>query len=86
VKVNDKGVSVDDPQDFGQYHLTYRTGDMVAPRVEASEPLRNELEEFLGRVAGGDVPDQREEAAVAVVETLEMAQWSLDSGGIPVVV
>jgi predicted dehydrogenase len=84
IKVYDKGVSISDPEDFGQYRLTYRTGDVVSPRVEASEPLRSELTEFVGRVAMGEVPDEREEAAVAVVDTLEKAQWSMEYGGLPV--
>lgn len=86
VKVYDKGVSIKDPEDFGEYRLTYRTGDVISPRIEAMEPLRLELEEFLQRVAMGKVPDAREEAAISVVSTLERAQWSLDSQGQPIAV
>jgi len=87
VKVYDKGVSVlPDPQDFGEYRLTYRTGDVVAPRVDALEPLRAELEEFLARVARGETPDEREDAAVSVVATLERAERSLAEQGLPIAV
>src|SRR6266516_3749371 len=86
VKVYDKGVSIKDPEDFGEYRLTYRTGDVISPRIEATEPLRLELEEFLQRVAMGEVPDAREEAAISVVNTLERAQWSLESQGQPIAV
>ena len=27
------------PANFGEYRLTYRTGDMIAPRLQALEPL-----------------------------------------------
>jgi predicted dehydrogenase len=87
VKVYDKGVSVlPDPQDFGEYRLTYRTGDVVAPRVDPLEPLRAELEDFLGRVARGETPDEREDAAVSIVATLERAERSLAEQGLPVAV
>ena len=39
VRVFDSGVMLPDPETFGEYKLTYRTGDIVSPRVEASEPL-----------------------------------------------
>ena len=84
VKIYDKGVKPPDPEDYGQYRLTYRTGDVVSPRVETCEPLRNQLADFLGRVMGGEGPDEREEAAVRVVRVVEGAERSLASNGAPV--
>lgn len=84
VKVYDKGMELVDPQDFGQHQLTYRSGDVVSPRVEAREPLHAELEDFLGRVARGEVPDAREDTAVRVVRVIEAAEHSRHDGGIPV--
>ncbi|HEX2042516.1 MAG TPA: Gfo/Idh/MocA family oxidoreductase [Acidimicrobiales bacterium] len=84
VKIYDKGVKPPDPGDFGEYRLTYRTGDVVSPRVEASEPLRNQLADFLGRVMRGERPDDREEAAVQVVRVVEGAERSLAANGTPV--
>ena len=34
------------PANFGEYQLTYRSGDMVVPRVDAAEPLSLELQDF----------------------------------------
>jgi predicted dehydrogenase len=84
VKVYDKGLSLPDPDDFGAYRLTYRTGDVVSPRVEPCEPLRGELEDFLGRVARQELPDEREDAACAVVATIAAAECSLVMKGMPV--
>ena len=39
VRVFDSGVIVPDPGSFGEYRLTYRTGDIVSPHVAAAEPL-----------------------------------------------
>ena len=84
VKIYDKGVKPPDPEDYGQYRLTYRTGDVVSPRVETCEPLRNQLADFLARVMRGEGPDDREEAAVRVVRVIEGAERSLASKGAPV--
>ena len=84
VKIYDKGVDVPNPNDFGEYRLTYRTGDVVSPRIPVWEPLRQELDEFLIRVEKQDVPDEREDTAVAIVGAIEAAEQSLAAGGRPV--
>ena len=33
VRVFDRGVVYEDPETFGEYHLSYRTGDIVSPRA-----------------------------------------------------
>ena len=43
VRIFDSGAVPDDPETFGEYRLTYRTGDIVSPRVEAAEPLGLEV-------------------------------------------
>ena len=39
IKIYDKGVTLHPPGTFGEFQLTYRTGDMVAPSLENNEPL-----------------------------------------------
>ena len=36
VRVFDSGVMLRDPETFGEYRLTYRTGDIVSPHVDGS--------------------------------------------------
>ena len=84
VKIYDKGVELPDPQDFGHHQLTYRTGEVRSPHVDVVEPLEAELQEFLARVAEGAGPDERETRAVEIVRTIEAAELSLGSGGVPV--
>jgi predicted dehydrogenase len=50
IKVYDKGIEMKDPETFGEYQLTYRTGDMYAPRIDTAEPLKIEMESFLDAV------------------------------------
>ena len=84
VKVYDKGVDLPDPQDFGEYRLTYRTGDVISPRVPVWEPLQRELEDFLARVEAKEVPDVREQRVVDIIGVIEAAETSLRTGGEPV--
>ena len=81
VKIYDKGVKIAAPEDFGQYQLTYRTGDVVSPRIPVWEPLRRQLEDFLARVASQQVPDAREDRVVQIIGTLEGADRSLRTHG-----
>jgi len=88
IRIFDSGADPPDPDDLkapaGSFTWTYRTGDVVSPRLDSWEPLRAELEDFLGRVARGETPDDREEAAVQVVAAIEAAERSLAGGGRPV--
>ena len=35
VRVFDRGVVYKDPETFGEYHLSYRSGDVISPRIES---------------------------------------------------
>jgi predicted dehydrogenase len=83
VKIFDRGISVSDPKDYGQFQLTYRTGDIIAPLIGTWEPLQHELAHFLDRVSFGETPGEEENVAAQVVLTIEMAEESLLSGGTP---
>ena len=41
------------PETFGEYKLTYRTGDIVSPHVAVSEPLFLELSDFRDAILTG---------------------------------
>src|SRR5213596_2361257 len=53
VRIFDAGASIPDPETFGEYQLSYRTGDIVSPRVEATEPLSLELADFAKSILDG---------------------------------
>lgn len=81
IKIYDKGVDLPDPEDFGEFRATYRSGNIVSPRIESWEPLRAQLDEFLHRIADKESPDAREEAALDVVAATEAAEDSLARNG-----
>jgi predicted dehydrogenase len=77
VRIFDSGVHLPDPENFGQYRLTYRTGDIVSPRIDATEPLLLELEDFCRAVRGGDRPRSSAPLGLEVVRILEAVDEAL---------
>ena len=86
VRVYDRGLDFSRPANFGEYKLTYRSGDMIAPRVEAAEPLGLELEDFARAIRTGQAPRSTPALGLEIVRALEAAHESLAHGGMPVVV
>jgi predicted dehydrogenase len=80
VRVFDSGASLGDPQSFGEFRLTYRSGDIVSPRIEAVEPLQLELLDFCRAIEGGQ-PIASTELALDVVRTIEAVDRSLELDG-----
>lgn len=79
IKVFDKGVDILEPQSFGEYQLSYRTGDIISPKLDTYEPLAFEMDEFLRCIETGGTPRTPGSDGVAVVRALEMADASLRS-------
>ena len=48
IRVFDHGVVYEDPETFGQYRLSYRTGDIVSPKVDTVEPVVGRARGFRG--------------------------------------
>jgi len=74
------------PQNFGEYQLTYRSGDVVAPRIEPAEPLSLELQDFANSIQTGSTPRSHAELGLEIVLAMEAAEASLRSNGQPVAV
>jgi predicted dehydrogenase len=84
VRIYDRGVDFTEPSNFGEYQLTYRSGDMVVPRLDAAEPLGLELADFAHSIETGDEPRSHARLGVEIVRILEAAHESLTSSGKPV--
>ncbi len=84
VRVYDRGFDFTEPKDFGEYQLTYRSGDMVAPRLEPAEPLGLELADFAHSVQTGARPRSDASLGVEIVRILAAAHSSLSASGQPV--
>jgi predicted dehydrogenase len=81
VRVFDSGACIPNPETFGEYKLTYRTGDIVSPHLEAAEPLFRELEDFCTAIQHGTVPRSSSELGLEVVRTIEAVDCSLRANG-----
>jgi len=81
VKLFDHGVDFQEPSDFGEFQLSYRTGDIVSPKVQGHEPLWLEASHFVHCARTGETPETDGWAGLRVVASLEAAQASLDQGG-----
>ena len=81
VKLFDHGVDFKDPETFGEFQLSYRTGDIVAPKLESIEPLFAESTHFLECIEANCRPITDGLAGLRVVASLEAAEKSLHNGG-----
>ncbi len=87
VRVYDRGLDVsmaEAPATFGEYQLTYRSGDIVVPRIEAAEPLGLELADFAHAIRTGDEPRSNSRLGLEIVRSLEAAHLSMANAGDPI--
>jgi predicted dehydrogenase len=84
VRVFDHGVVYEDPETFGEYHLSYRTGDILSPKVEMYEPLAREMDDFAHAVRSGRHTVASGQLAKDVVRVTQAADESLRRGGVQV--
>jgi predicted dehydrogenase len=73
VKIYDRGVNLRQPESFGEFQLSYRLGDMVAPNLSNTEPLLTEIEHFLDCAETGSAPRTGGAFGEDVVRAIEMA-------------
>lgn len=86
IKVYDKGITIQpDSQTYGenlhQMLVGYRSGDMYAPRLDMTEALKRELEQFLACIDQNSLPVTDGHAGLRVVRILEAATRSLMQRG-----
>ena len=81
VRVFDSGAMLPDPETFGEYRLTYRTGDIVSPNIDAAEPLGLELADFCEAVREGSTPLSSAGLGLDVVRMIEAVDDSLALSG-----
>jgi predicted dehydrogenase len=81
VRVFDSGAVLPNPETFGEYKLTYRTGDIVSPHMEVAEPLYREIEDFCSAIRVGTTPRSSAELGLEVVRMIEAVDASLESAG-----
>jgi predicted dehydrogenase len=81
VRVFDSGVHLREPETFGEFRLTYRTGDIISPRIDASEPLSVELRDFCHSIRKGTPPRSSSVVGLEVVRMMAAVDLSLARNG-----
>jgi predicted dehydrogenase len=81
VRIFDHGVVYEDPETFGEYQLSYRTGDITSPKLETTEPLAAQVADFVAAACAGEPRAAQALLARDVVQMLETAESSLRQGG-----
>jgi predicted dehydrogenase len=81
VKVYDKGVDVSGRQGVYELLVSYRSGDMWAPRVEQVEALRLECEHFIQAITNDTAHRNNGIDGLRVVQLLEACDQSLVRSG-----
>ena len=86
IRIYDRGMDFEasSPASFGEYQLTYRTGDVVIPRVDPLEPLSLELEDFARAIRTGAEPRSNAALGLEIVAVIEAAEASLRRHGMPI--
>jgi len=85
IKIFDRGVEYKDPETFGEYHLSYRAGDVLSPHLSNEEPLTLQIDDFVRAIRFGEQPEHGLALARDVVRLAEAAEASLKHGGEKVV-
>lgn len=84
LKVFDKGIDISSREGIYEALVSYRTGDMWAPQVDAREALAVETAHFIECVTQNKRPITDGESGVRMVRVLEAANTSLAKNGQPV--
>jgi predicted dehydrogenase len=86
VRVFEKGVACTEAEasTYGEYHLLVRNGDIISPRIDISEPLKNQCSHFLECITEGKHPLTNAWDGLAVVQVMDAIDRSMTLKGAPV--
>jgi predicted dehydrogenase len=79
VRVFEKGICplITEPLSYGEYRLQIRDGDILSPKIEVSEPLKNQCRHFLECIESGSRPLTSGWDGVNVVRVLKAMDRSV---------
>jgi len=84
IKVYDKGVNIASGQSVYDLLVSYRSGDMWAPKIDSVEALTAEAQYFVDCIDKNQTPFNDGEAGLRIVRLLEAANQSLKERRKPV--
>jgi len=81
IKIYDKGIDVKEKEGVYDLLVSYRSGDMLSPKVQQLEALKLETEHFVHCITNGETPLNDGYAGLRVVKMLEACNKSLANDG-----
>ena len=83
VRIFEKGVSLSetDAGTFGEFKLLVRDGDIISPKIEFSEPLKNQATDFIQAISENRKPVSDTLTGTHVVRTLKAIDASMREHG-----
>jgi predicted dehydrogenase len=81
IKIYDRGVEFKNGDGIHKLLVSYRSGDMYAPRISGTEALQIEAGYFMECIEKNIEPHNNGEAGLKVVKMLEATDKSLKAGG-----
>ncbi len=85
IKIFEKGVlQDDDAMNYGEFRLLMRDGDILSPRIENTEPLREQCAHFIRSIEEGRETISDGVTGLNVITALIAAERSLKRQGAPV--
>jgi predicted dehydrogenase len=85
LKIYDRGVdSLPDPERVRRIAVSYRSGDVIAPALDPTEPLRAMIEHFADCVTNHETPICGADQGLRIVRILAAADESLVKGGVSI--
>jgi predicted dehydrogenase len=83
IRIFDAGAELPAPETFGEFRLTYRTGDIISPKIDAMEPLALEVDDFCAAILDDTDTRSSPRLGYEVVRAVEAIERSLENGGRP---
>jgi len=91
IQIFDKGIDIDSKNQymgvfdsFGKFQLIKRAGDIIIPKIDFSEPLKNEALHFIECIREGKKPIADGESGLKVTRIIEAAMESLNNKSVEV--
>jgi predicted dehydrogenase len=66
---------------YGEFKLLVRDGDIISPKMEPSEPLKNQCMDFVNAIVTGRPPLAQGRFGLGVIKTLVAIEASMRARG-----
>lgn len=86
VRIFEKGIAPpeQEAESFGEFRFLLRDGDIISPKIEISEPLKNQCLHFLECISTGQRPLTDVYNGLQVTKVMTAIEQSVRQGGAPV--